>query len=112
MEDQFNQLDRPATTPEAREQQMIALAVDVAEQQMRSGKVSPAVLTHYLRLATEREKKERLKLDLENKRLESQIEQIGSQIKAEELLQNAEKVFGIYSGNPTDTYEDVDDYER
>lgn len=42
----------PATTPEARENQLIALAVDLAEKQMREGTASAQVITHYLKLGS------------------------------------------------------------
>ena len=38
---------RPAITPEARENQMIALAVDLAERQLLEGTASSQVITHY-----------------------------------------------------------------
>lgn len=48
-----------AETPEARENQMIALAVDLAEKQLTEGTASAQVITHYLKLATTREKIEK-----------------------------------------------------
>ena len=38
---------RPALTPEARENQMIALAVDLAEKQLLEGTASSQVITHH-----------------------------------------------------------------
>ena len=49
---------RPALTPEARENQMIALAVDLAEKQLLEGTASSQVITHYLKLGTTKEKLE------------------------------------------------------
>ena len=40
---------RPALTPEARENQLISLAIDLAEQQLRDGTASSQVITHYLK---------------------------------------------------------------
>lgn len=37
--------------PDARTQQMISLAVDLAEQQLREGTATSQVITHYLKLA-------------------------------------------------------------
>lgn len=51
-----------ATTNEGRENEMIALAVNLAEQQLRNGTASSSVITHYLKLATEKEKLEREKI--------------------------------------------------
>ena len=56
----------PARSPEDREKQMINLAVNLAEKQLRDGTASAQVITHYLKLGTEREKLEREKLEREN----------------------------------------------
>ena len=53
---------RPALTPEARENQLISLAIDLAEQQLRDGTASSQVITHYLKLGSTKEKLEREKL--------------------------------------------------
>ena len=50
---------RPALTPEARENQMISLAVDLAEQQLREGTASSQVITHYLKLGSTKERIEK-----------------------------------------------------
>ena len=50
---------RPALTPEARELQMISLAVDLAEKQLLEGTASSQVITHYLKLGSSREARKR-----------------------------------------------------
>ena len=47
---------RPALTPEARENQLIYLATNLAEQQLRDGTASSQVITHYLKLGSTKEK--------------------------------------------------------
>ena len=42
----------PVMTPEARENQLISLAIDLAEQQLRNGTASSQVITHYLKLGS------------------------------------------------------------
>lgn len=98
----------PATTPEAREKQLIALAVDRAEQQILDGTVSAQVLTHYLKLATAREALERKKLERENELLSARVEQLGSFKQVEELYSNALNAMREYSGHQVadDDYED------
>ena len=54
---------RPALTPEARENQMIALAVDLAEQQLLDGTATSQVITHYLKLGSTKERLEKEKLE-------------------------------------------------
>ena len=60
---QKRQTSRPAFTPEARENQLIALAVDRAEKQLRDGTASSQVITHYLKLGASKEK-DRLEIEL------------------------------------------------
>ena len=89
---------RPALTPEAREQQLISLAVDLAEQQLLDGTASSRVLTHYLKLGSTREKLERERLEEENKLLRAKIDAIKSAEKQEELYAQALKATSRYSG--------------
>lgn len=69
-------MGRPAITPEARENQLISLAVDLAERQLREGTASSQVITHYLKLGSTREKLERERLEEENKLLRAKTEAI------------------------------------
>lgn len=96
----------PAKTPDARERQLVNLAVDTAEEQMLNGTVSSGVLVHYLKIASAREEKERLKLDLENKLLQAKTEQIGSQARSEELYEKAINAFRKYSGEEEEFIDD------
>ena len=89
---------RPASTPEAREKQLISLAVDLAEQQLRDGTASSQVITHYLKMGSFKEKLERERLEEENKLLRAKTEQLRSQKSSEELYAKALKAMGIYSG--------------
>ena len=60
---------RPALTPESRENQLISLAVDLAERQLQEGTASSQVITHYLKLGSTRERQEKEKLEEEIKLL-------------------------------------------
>lgn len=88
----------PATTPEGRENQLISLAVDVAEQQMRDGTASAQVITHYLKLGTTREKLEQEKIARENELLRARSESIQSAKRVEELYSEALQAMRTYSG--------------
>lgn len=90
---------RPASTPEARENQLISLAVDLAEQQLREGTASSQVITHYLKLGSTRERLEKEKLEEENKLLKARTEQLYSLQRMEELYSNAIKAMQDYSGH-------------
>lgn len=102
---------RPALSPEARENQLIFLATDLAEQQLRDGTASSQVITHYLKLGSTRERLERERLEEENKLLKAKTEALQSQKRSEELFAEAIKAFGIYSGKHEATDEGEEDYE-
>ena len=89
---------RPAINPEARENQLVALAIDLAEQQLRDGTASSQVITHYLKLGTMREKLERERLAEENKLLKAKTEALQSAKEVKELYADAIKAFKNYSG--------------
>ena len=96
---------RTALTPEARENQLIALAVDLAEQQLREGTASSQVITHYLKLGSTKERLEKEKLEEENKLLRAKTENIKSMKRSEELMEEALRAFRQYNGQV-----DKDDY--
>ena len=93
-----NKKIRPALSPEARENQLISLAIDLVEQRLLDGTASSQETTHFLKLATSKAK-------LENKLLEAQTEMaiakkeaLQSQKRSEELFTEAIKAFRNYSG--------------
>lgn len=90
---------RRALTPEARENQLISLAVDLVEQRLIDGTASSQETTHFLKLASSKAK-------LENKLLETEIElksakkkQIESEERREALFKEAIDAMKRYSGN-------------
>ena len=89
----------PAATPQEQENRMVALATNLAERQLKDGSASAAVITHYLKLATEKEKLERDKLRAENKLAEAKVQQIKSQERTEELFSEAIKAMTTYGGH-------------
>ena len=101
---------RPATTPEARENQLIALAVDLAEKQLIEGTASSQVITHYLKLGSTKEKIEREILEKQKELIEAKTENLQSAKRIEELYTNAINAMKNYSGqNDSDDEEDEDD---
>lgn len=90
---------RPAMSPEARENQLISLAVDCAERQMREGTASAAVIVHYLKLGTEKERLEREKLKAENQLLQAKTQAIEDAKNEQELYINAIAAMKRYGGH-------------
>ena len=90
---------RPAITPEARENQLISLATNLAEQQLMDGTASSQVITHYLKLGTTKERLEKEKLEEENKLLRARTDALQSAKRVEELYADAIDAMKLYSGN-------------
>ena len=101
---------RPALTPEARENQLIALTIDLVEQRLIDGTASSQETTHFLKLATSKAKLEKERAILENELIRAKTEQLRSQERIEELYANAIKAMSLYSGHGSSDEDDDDDY--
>ena len=88
----------PATTPEGRENQLIAMAVDLAERQIIAGTASSQVISHFLKLGTTREKLEQEKLANENRLIQAKVDDIQSNAQTAEMIDNAVKAMSSYQG--------------
>lgn len=89
---------RPAFTPEARENQLISLAVDLAEQQLRDGTASSQVIAHFLKQSTAKAQLELEKLRQENELMRAKTENLQSAKRVEELYTKALSAMKNYSG--------------
>ena len=99
---------RPALTPDAREKQMIAMAMDAAEQQLRDGTASSQVITHFLKLGSMRERLERERLEEENKLLRAKAKAIDND---EQMKVDYKKVIAaLRTYNGQDDPDDEIDY--
>jgi TRAP-type uncharacterized transport system substrate-binding protein len=96
---------RPAKTLEARENQLIALAMDVAEEQMRNGTVSSQVLSKFIESGTVKSQLEKEKLRHEVVLIEAKVETMKSAKTTEELYTKALEAMRSYTGTPVETYE-------
>lgn len=92
----------PGTTPEARENQLVSLAVDLAEKQLAEGTASSQVITHYLKLGSTREKIEKEILENQRDLIQAKTEAIQSSKRVEELYKNALEAMRSYSGKDDD----------
>lgn len=90
---------RPALSAEARENQLIALAVNLAEQQLRDGTASSQVITHYLKRGSMKEKLEQEILKEQKDLIRAKTDAIKSAEKIEKLYEKAMDAMRVYSGN-------------
>ena len=101
-----------AKTVDGRENQLIAMAYDHAEEQFRNGTATSQLTTHFLKAGTAREELEREVLRNKNLLLEAQIQEIKSRESLEETYQEAIDAMRVYSGNGSiqEAFEDEDVY--
>lgn len=97
---------RPALTPEARENQLVSLAVDLAEKQLREGTASAQVITHYLKIGSTKERVEKEILEKQKELIEAKTQNLKSIENTEKLYANALKAFRGYSGHGDEEEDD------
>jgi hypothetical protein len=89
----------PATTPEARENQMIDLAISLVEKRLMNGTASSQETTHFLKLGSTKERLEKEILEKQKDLITAKTESIQSARRIEEMYKDAMKAFSTYSGN-------------
>ena len=90
---------RPALTPEARENQLIALAIDLVEQRLIDGTASSQETTHFLKLASSKAKLEKERLQLENELTKAKTKSIQQNDRLEALYIDAIDAMRRYGGH-------------
>ena len=93
---------RPALSPEARENQLISLAIDLAEKQLMEGTASSQVITHYLKLASSKERLEKEILEKQKDLIVAKTDSIRDSKRYDEMYQEAIKAMKRYSGRSED----------
>ena len=101
---------RPALTPESRENQLISLAVDLAEKQLQEGTASSQVITHYLKLGSTKEKIEKEILMQQKELISAKTEALKSAKRIEALYEDAIKAMRSYGGHSVEAEDDNDEY--
>lgn len=96
---------RPALTPEGRESQMAALAMDLVEQRLRDGTASSQETTHFLKLVSSKAKLEQERLRLENELVAAKTKALGDAEEIKVLYENALKAMRRYQGADDEDFE-------
>ena len=97
---------RPALNPEARENQLISLAIDLVEQRLLDGTASSQETTHFLKLGSTKAILEKEKLRKENELLDAKAEDIRSSRRNDEIYKEAIEAFRTYRGLGDDSDEE------
>lgn len=96
---------RPALTPEAQENQMIALAMNLVQQRLLDGTATSQETTHFLKLATVKYQLEKEKLRGENELMAAKTKALEKNDESRIIAENAIKAMRTYQGHG-----DPDDY--
>lgn len=102
---------RPALDPDNREQQLIALAVDLVEQRLRDGTASAQETVHYLKLASSKTKVDLERAKLENELIRAKTQNLKDQADMKTLYMNAIEAMKRYSGHGSSNAEE-DEYDE
>lgn len=90
---------KPATSAQAREDQLIAMAYDEVERRISEGIATGPELVHFLRMGSPKAKLEKELLERELELTTAKTENIKSQKKIEELYANAIEAMKSYGSN-------------
>ena len=101
---------RPAMSPEAREQQLTSLAVNLVEQRLIDGTASAQETVHFLKLASQKTKLELERARLENELIKAKTQSIRDQADMKVLYKDAIEAMRRYSGHGSDEEDDIDEY--
>ena len=96
---------RPSITDEGRENQLIALAIDAAEKQLREGTASAQVITHFLKLGSTKERIEKEILEKQRDLIAAKTKSIESNTQYGELELQAINAMREYTGKDKDDSE-------
>lgn len=101
---------RPATTPEAREQELVGLAYDLAEQQLKAGTASSQMITHLMKAGSVREELEQMRIAHEIELARVKRESMEKADRMETLMEDAITAMRSYQGAAEGAeYEDYED---
>lgn len=96
-----------AKSVEGRENQLISLATNLAEKQLREGTASAQVITHYLKLGSSKERLEKEILESQRDLMQAKKEALQSAKRVEELYANALSAFTTYNQQSEGTDEEL-----
>ena len=100
---------RPALTPESREDQLVALAINLAEKQLLEGTASAQVISHFLKIGSTKERIEKEILEEQKDLIKAKTEALKSEKRVEELYEEALNAMRRYSGQVVDEERDEDE---
>ena len=97
--------EAPALTLETRENQLVALAMNLAEQRLRDGKATSQEIVYFLKAGSPDEKLKRQLLEAQAELAKAKAEAIENEKQNAKLFEEAIAAFKEYNG---ESYEDTE----
>ena len=88
--------EKPSQDPDGREKQLMSLAYDLAEKQLRDGTASAAVISHFLKRSTKRESLEQEILAEQKTLIVAKAESLNKDRASEVLMKDAMEAMTKY----------------
>lgn len=102
---QPNKNAKPSLDPDSREKQLVNLAVNEAEKQLKAGTASSAVIVHYLKLGTQLAKAQAKLVESQASLAQAKAESIKAEKETEASTEEAINAMKTYSGAPADDHD-------
>lgn len=99
---------KPARTPEARENQLISLAYDLAEERLRNGTASSAEVVQLMKWGSKQTRLEQELTETKMELMKAKKEALEASTRMEELFEDAMRQFRRYNG----VFEEDETYEE
>lgn len=88
-----------ATSMEARENELISMAYDAAEERIRNGTATSQEIVHFLKLGSSRDRLEKEMMEAEMELKQAKIQALESAEHLEKIYNDAIEAMKRYSGN-------------
>ena len=102
----------PSLTVEGRFDQLVNLAVDLAEERLRDKSASNQLISEIIRYGSQKEKLTREKIQMETQMLAAKADALRAQETSAQLLQDAMRAMTEYSPSRDEFEEDYDDEDE
>lgn len=102
---------RPPMSPEAQENYMVTLAMNLAEKQLREGTASAQVISHFLKIGSTESRTQKEILELQKDLIVAKTENLHAQQNMDEMYKKAIDAMRSYTPNlDADETDELNEY--
>lgn len=112
VENSEGRYDPPALTIDGRFDQLVSMAVGLAEERLRDKSASNQLIAEIIRYGSQKERLTREKLVMETEMLKAKADVLRAQETSTKMFEEAMKAFRAYSPTPDEDEEEEDDEDE